>query len=302
MDKLRAIKYFIKVSETGSFTRAAKELGVPASSVSRRVQDLETELGAVLFHRSTRLVKLTELGELYLEQIDPAITALEDANEIIRQHSQNPSGILRITASPGYGRFRLMPSLKKLRALYPDIVIDLELTDKVINLTQNQVDIAIRATANPPERVVAHKISSNQFLLVASPDYLRKNAIPVTLAELQDHKTLLYRGPDGVLKWQAKTKNSWEELSTMASFISNEGEALVREALEGAGIGLLPKWAIEKHLATKQLTQINLQDAEVSISRNENSGIFLLYHRPKYSIQKVRATVDFLIAELSETE
>lgn len=299
MDKLRAIKYFLKVAETGSFSGAAKLLGVPASSVSRRIQDLETALGAILFQRSTRLVKLTELGALYLEQIDPAVAAVEDANETIRQHAKKPSGILRVTALPGYGRFHLIPALRKFGVLYPDVIIDLELTDRLVNLSQNQVDIAIRATANPPERSVARKISENEFVLVASPDYLEQHATPKSVAELETHKTLLYRGPNGILRWQAKTQTGWQELVMPTAFISTEGQVLVDEAMAGSGIGLIPKWGIEDNLATGRLIQIELDDAKVSISRSENSGIYLLYHRPKYSLQKIRAAVDFLTAELS---
>jgi len=302
MDKLRAIKYFLKVSETGSFTRTAKEFGVPASSVSRRIQDLEKDLGAVLLHRSTRLVKLTELGALYLEEISPAVATIENTNEILQQHALKPSGILRVTANPGYGRFRLMPALRKLRKLYPDIVIDVELTDRLVNLSQNPVDIAIRATASPPERTVACKISNNRFVMVASPKYLKAHGVPKSLAELRAHKTLHYRGPNGPLSWYAKTVEGWEELSHSIAFISTEGEALVEEALTGFGIGLIPVWAIGAHLEAGRLIELKLNDTELSISRNDNSGIFLLYHRPKYSIRKIRAAVDFLIAELTDLD
>lgn len=300
MDKLRAIKYFIKVADTGSFTSAAKSLGVPTSSVSRRIQDLENELDTILFHRSTRLVKLTELGALYLEQISPAVNAVDDANDVISKHAQTPSGILRVTASPGFGRFKLIPALQKLKALYPDIIIDIELTDKLVNLSQNEVDIAIRSTANPPERSVARKLSNNNFILVASPDYLNKHGTPKTLHELNTHKTLLFRGPNDVLSWQAKTEEGWSELNLPMAFISNDGEALVEEALAGTGIGLIPAWGIKEHLTNKRLIKINLKDATVSIDRSENSGIYLLYHRPKYSIQKIKTSVDFLMTELSE--
>ncbi len=299
MDKLRAIKYFLKVAETGSFSVAAKTLGVPASSVSRRIQDLEASLGAVLLQRSTRQVKLTELGSLYLEQVAPAVTAVEDANDIIKQHAKTPSGVLRITSHPGYGRVRLIPALKKFKVLYPDVIIDLELTDRVINLAQNQVDIAIRATVNPPERAVARRISDNHFILVASSDYLKNHSTPKTASELQNHKTFIYRGPNGPLRWQAKTRSGWQELETPTAFISTEGTILVEQALAGCGIGLFPKWGIEDNLASGQLIEIVLEDAEVSISRQENSGIYLLYHRPKYSVQKIRAAVDFLMSELS---
>lgn len=266
----------MKVTETGSFSGAAKLLGGPASSVSRRIQDLETELGAVLFQRSTRHVILTELGALYLEQINPAITAVDDANEVIKQHAKNPSGILRITALPGYGRFRLMPALRKLRRLYPEIILDIELSDKVVSLAQNQVDIAIPATASLPDRTVARKISNNEFIMVASSAYLRKHGTPKHVVDIQTHKTLLYRGPNSVLFWQSKSERGWEELRNPVAFISNDGEALLGEALAGSGIGLIPKWGLGAQLSSGDLIQLELEDARVSISRNDNAGVYLL--------------------------
>ena len=143
MDKLRALKYFLEVAETGSFSGAAKVLGVSASSVSRRIQDLEVQLGALLIQRSTRVVQLTELGALYLEQISPAVQALGYADNLIEQHSDIPSGVLKISAIPGYGKFCLEPALAKLRKRYPDIIVDVEMTDHVSNLAHNQIDIAL---------------------------------------------------------------------------------------------------------------------------------------------------------------
>jgi len=300
MDKLRAIKYFLKVSETGSFSRAAKTFGVPASSVSRRIRDLETELGAVLIQRSTRHVQLTELGSLYREQISPAVTAMNDANEVIKHHADTPSGILRITALPGYGRFRLLPALRKLKKRYPDIVLDIELTDRVVSLAENQVDIAFRATATPPERTVARKISNNKFILVASPQYLQNHGAPRTIADLQNHQSLLYRGPNNVLYWQAKSEAGWTELRSPVAFISNDGDALVEEARAGSGIGLIPDWGVGGDLASGALVKLELEDAVISVSRNENAGLYLVYHRPKYSIQKIRLAVDFLLDELTD--
>ncbi|NNC37940.1 MAG: LysR family transcriptional regulator [Hyphomonadaceae bacterium] len=302
MDKLRAIKYFLKVAETGSFSRAAKSFGVPVSSVSRRIQDLETELGAVLFQRSTRHVKLTELGALYRDQVSPAVTAMNDANEVIKHHADTPSGILRITALPGFGRFRLLPALRKLKTLYPGIILDVELTDKVVSLAENQVDIAFRATASPPERSVARKISNNTFILVASPQYLQKHGIPRTAADLQNHQTLLYRGPNSLLYWQVKSEKGWAELRNPVAYISNDGEALVEEARAGSGIGLIPDWGVADDLASGALEQLELEDAVVSVSRNQNAGLYLVYHRPKYSIQKIRLAVDFLLDELTDRE
>jgi DNA-binding transcriptional LysR family regulator len=301
MDKLRALKYFLEVAETGSFSGAAKVLGVPASSVSRRIQDLEVQLGALLIQRSTRVVQLTELGALYFEQISPAVQALDYADNLIQQHSDIPSGVLKISAIPGYGRFCLEPALAKLRKRFPNIVVDVEMTDHVSNLAHNQIDIAIRATASLPDRAVARRLSNNQFLLVASPDYLVKNGIPKTVSDILKHQTLLYRAPSGILNWQANMQHGWKELHTQASFISNQGDTLINEAISGGGLALLPEWGIREPLADGRLMQVILENGQLSISRNDNGGIYLLYHRPKYSLKKVRASVDFLVAELSES-
>jgi DNA-binding transcriptional LysR family regulator len=300
MDKLRALKYFLEVAEAKSFSQAAERLDVPVSSVSRRVYDLESELGITLLHRSTRTVKLTELGMLYLEQVRPVLNALNMADDIVGQHSSTPSGVLRITAIPDYGRFRLMPALAKLRQQYPEIICDVELTDEIANLSQNEVDIAIRATAQVPERSVARKLADGQFIMVASPGYLERHGRPCTLADLQQHKAILYRRPHGLLNWQAKVTGDWRELRLPPAFICNQGDALLDAVTAGQGIALLPQWGIRQHLAEGSLIPLSLDDADVAISRSENSGIYLLYHRPKYGLQKMKVAVDFLLAELNE--
>lgn len=301
MDKLRALSYFVEAAEAASFSRAADLLGVPASSVSRRILDLERELGVALFHRSTRVVRLTELGALYLEQVKPAIAALGLADELVGQQSQTPSGILKITAAPDYGRARLLPALAKLGQLYPDIVCDVQLTDEVYNLAQNDVDIAIRATANPPDRAVARRLADGRFILVAAPAYLQKNGRPKLLADLQSHKALLYRRPQGVLYWQARSGETWQEIRLSPAYISNQGDALLDQAIAGHGLALIPRWGLSDLLADGSLVHVVLEDADVSASRNENPGVYLLYHRPKYSLKKIRSAVDFLTSELSET-
>ena len=301
MDKLRALRYFIEVAQTASFSRAATVLGVPASSVSRRIQDLEGELGVALFHRSTRVVKLTELGTLYLEQVMPALAALNLADDFIGQQSSTPSGILKLTAVPGYGRFRLLPALAKMKQRYPDIICDVELSDNISNLAQNEVDIAIRATANVPERAVARKLTDGQFIMVASPEYLQQYGSPRNIEDLQNHNALLYRLPNGILYWQAKMVDGWHEIRLPPAFICNQGDTLLDKALAGQGVALIPRWAILDNLADGSLLHIVLDDAEMSATRTESSGIYLLYHRPKYAVKKIKLAVDFLLAELTET-
>ena len=299
MDRLRAIEYFIKVAELGSFTAAARVVGVPASSVSRRIQDLEADLGTTLLHRTTRSVSLTELGSVYLEQVSPALKSLDHAADLIMDRPSAPSGLLRITANPGYGRVLLMPAIHKLRARFPDLIIDVELTDQVYNLASHEVDIAVRATAALPERAIARKLADSRMTLVASPDYLAAHGTPETIGDLAVHRTLMYRGPDRLIQWQAKTEHGWCDVQTHPVFICNVGRELVEQALSGAGLGLFFGWGIETELARGDLVEVSLSDAELSITRNEEAGIYLLYNQPKYRLNKIKASVDFLLQELT---
>ena len=298
MDQLRAIEYFIKVAELGSFTAAVRAVGVPASSVSRRVQDLEAHLGTTLLNRTTRSVSLTELGSVYLEQVRPALKSLDHAKDLITDRPSAPSGLLRITANPGYGRVLLMPAIHKLRATYPDLIIDVELTDQVYNLASHEVDIAIRATAELPERAIARKLADSSMKLVASPDYLAANGTPRTLKDLTAHPALMYRGPNRLIAWHAMTADGWQEVQMHPAFICNVGRELVEQALAGTGLGLFFGWGIERELAAGELVEITLEDAALSITRSETGGIYLLYNQPKYRLNKIKATVDFLLKEL----
>ena len=298
MDKLRALHHFLKVVETSNFTQAAKAFDVPVSSMSRRIKDLESELGVELFKRSTRVVRLTEQGSLYYDEVKGAEAALNHADELVSLQTKTPSGVLRITATPCYGEACLMPVLAKFRRQYPDISLDIQLTDHVSDLTRDQIDIAIRVGVEPQDRVVSRKLSGNNFVLVASPAYLYTHGTPLNLAQLSDHRSLYYRGPHAVLYWHANVNGEWRQLNNKANIISDHGGGIVKAAVEGDGIALLPEWGIEKELSENKLQVINLSDAEVVISRALETGIYILYIKPKYQIQKVKVAVDFLIREL----
>ncbi len=298
MDKMRALECFIAVAKHQSFSAAAKSLGIDAPSISRRIQELEASLDTVLIHRTTRVVKLTELGELYLDSIRPLIAALSHAEDRVRDRSDSPAGTVRLTVSPGYGEVCVMPALKKLQSIHPDLVFDIEMTDKVFGLDETDIDIAVRATAAPPERSIARKLSNNEFILVGSKDYLTRYGRPTCTDDLHAHRTLNYRRPNGILFWQAKRDDGWIEIAKAPSFVSNMGSLLVDEAIAGSGLALVPIWGVSDELKSGRLERLPLDDATLHISRNASSGIYLLYHRPKYTLMKVQTVVDFLIKEL----
>jgi DNA-binding transcriptional LysR family regulator len=299
MDKLRALQYLVKVADTLSFSRAAKAFGVPASSISRRISDLEAELGVELLHRTTRTVRLTEIGAAYLDQVRAGMAQLEDAEELVAQRSSTPSGTLRISTMPGYGQLLLMPALQEFSERYPDIVLDVHLSDALVELGRDQIDIAIRGGRQPQDRVVARKLDPNRFVLAASPNYLAQMGIPRTLDDLLGHRALMYRGPNAVIKWQGLDDDGWREIPVSPAFISNDGSSLIAMACKHRGLVLLSEWGLRSYLRSGELVQVTL-DQPVSVGRGGESGIYLLYLQPRYRIPKVRVAVEFLVERLGE--
>lgn len=297
MDKLRALQYLLKVADTLSFSRAAKVFGVPASSISRRISDLEAELGVELLHRTTRTVRLTEIGALYLAQVRAGMTQLDDAEELVSQRSGTPSGTLRISTMPSYGQMLLMPALQAFSERYPDIVLDVHLSDGLVDLGREQIDIAIRGGRQPQERVVARKLDPNRFILAASPQYLAQMGTPRTLDELREHRALLYRGPNMVLKWQGLDEDGWHEIPIAPAFISNDGASLIAMACRHRGLVLLPEWGLKSYLQRGELVHVALEQ-QVSIGQGGEAGIYLLYLQTRYQIPKVRVAVEFLLERL----
>jgi len=298
MDRLRALRYFVKLANTLSFSATADHFRVPSSSVSRRIKDLEAELGATLFERTTRSVRLTDLGKLYLGEITTALQSIEMADELVGAQSQSPTGMLRITAMPGYGERFVLPALERLRELYADIDFDVSLTDQVVSLAGNEVDIAIRAAATLPEQAVARRLGDHQFVLVASPDYIAEHGSPSTAAELKQRPVFMYRGPRGVLDWLALRDGVWKAIELTPKYISNHGQSLLDSVIKGRGIAFLPGWGVAKDIKAGRLQVIDLADGPLSISGSAGMGMYLLYHPPKFRLQKIRVTVDFLVAEL----
>lgn len=301
MDKLRALQYLLKVADTLSFSGAARAFGVPASSISRRISDLEASLGVELLHRTTRTVRLTEVGSLYLEQVRAGVSMLNDAEELVGLRASRPAGTLRISAMHSYGQLLLMPALREFGELYPEIVLDVHLGDALVELGRDQIDIAIRGGRLPQDRVVARKLDPNRFVLAASPQYLARMGTPRRLDDLPAHRALMYRGPNAVIKWQGLDEDGWREIPMTPSFVSNDGASLIAMACRHQGLVLLSEWGLKEYLSSGELVPIALEQP-VAVDRGGEVGIYLLYLQARYRIPKVRVAVEFLVSRLGRTE
>lgn len=301
MDQLRAIRYFSKVVETGSFTKAAKLFDVPPSSLSRRVSDLEKSLGATLLKRSTRIVKLTEVGRVYYNDVQQILNQLEQSEETVRSYQTTPMGRLRISSMVGFGEKILLPLLDEFSALYPQIVLDVSLSDELSTLGRDDVDIAIRGGYAPNERVLAIRLMDNGFIPVASPSYLATHGTPNHVSELRGHKGLYFKTPTGVTPWLCHIDGQWQDVSAPAVAISNNGSWLAKKACAGEGILMSTRWALTGYLASGALQELTFEH-RLAITQHADMAVYLLYQKQRYSVPKIKAAVDFLVERIKVIE
>ncbi|RVU83513.1 LysR family transcriptional regulator [Leucothrix sargassi] len=300
MDQLRAINYFIAVAETSSFTEAAKRFDVPASSLSRRVSDLEKSLSATLLQRTTRVVKLTEVGRDYYKKVKKLVEQLESTNKSVQSYHQEPMGKLRVSTTASFGENMVLPLLEEFSQKYPKVILDISLSDELTVLNRDEIDIAIRSGYAPNERVVAVKLLENNFYPVASPAYLERAGIPQHPEELRKHQGLYYRSPAAPMPWLSYYDKQWHDVSGSSVAISNSGPWLLNKAINGEGVIMLPRWAMKEYLESGQLVEIKFEQP-INVMQQMDLGVFLLYQKQRYAVPKIKMAVDFLVERIRAT-
>lgn len=292
MDNLNGFVVFVRVAETRSFVAASRLLGVSASAIGKSVARLEEKLGVRLFHRSTRSVTLTAEGTLFLERSRRILAEIEAAELELSQATAAPRGRLRVSL-PVVSSL-VLPVLGEFMREYPAIELDLDFTDRLVDVIEEGFDVVVR-TGNPTDsRLSARKLGHFNSMLVASPEYLARRGIPNVPADLLEHTCLHYRLPHtGKLEpWALRQAPRDPELEIPTSMICNNIETRVCFALQGLGIAYLPEFAIAEPLADGRLRSI-LAD------RVERAGVFhVLWPASRHPSPKVRALVDFLCARV----
>lgn len=301
MDQLRALKYFVATVEAGNFTTAGKQFNVPASSVSRRIADLEASLGAQLLKRTTRTVSLTEVGAQYYSQVSGLIRQLEQYDQAVQSYQTKPTGTLKISSMVGFGERVLAPILDEFSLRYPDVQLDVVLSDQLSKLDRDDVDIAIRGGYAPDERVVAIKLLDNQFIPVASTSYLKAFGCPTSTKELPKHKGLYFKTPMGPTPWLSEVSNEWQDVSAPSVLTTNNGKWLVEKAINGEGILMMPEWVLKPYLESGELVKLEFEEP-IGITQNPELGVYMLYQKLAYATPKVKAAIDFITSRVKEAE
>jgi len=290
---LNDVQVFARVIEAGSFTAAARLLGMPKTTVSRRIAALEREVGVRLLQRTTRSLGLTDAGRLYYEQSSQALRLIEAANLRLAEARAEPSGTIRISAPVGFGAHFLTATVFDFLAAYPKTRVELRLTDDRLNLVENGIDLAFRTGVLPDSTLIARRLGSTHRILCASPDYLERRGVPVTPADLARHDCVI-AGPSAAgAAWVLEGPEGGETVTVSGRFAANEMQAVYAAALAGHGIAQLPFGIAGAAVAEGRLRHV-LPEHEMPAS-----GLHAVYPSGQHLSPLVRAFIELAAARVS---
>lgn len=290
---ISVLQTFIEVMRQGSFAAVARERNVDPSSVSRSISGLEKELGARLFQRTTRKLAPTELGIAYFDRIEPLIEEMQQALESVSEVSGQPKGTLRITASVSFGIKCLVPLLPEFAAIYPDIAVDLLLTDSRLDLVTERVDLAIRLGRLKDSTLIAERLISTKYSVCASPDYVERQGQLNQPEEIAHHNCLLFPFPGFNSCWLFRDhQNKITKVAVKGRTVISNAIGLQQCAIAGMGLALLPHWLVNDDLNSGALIKV-LPSYDVTATDFQTSA-WLVYPSRSYVPLKVKVFRDFL--------
>ena len=297
MDRLAAIQVFAQVVEAGSFAKAADRLGLSTSAASRQVADLESHLQTRLLNRTTRRVSLTESGQQFYERAVQLMTDLAEAEQEASSAAVVPRGTIRLTTSVNFGVRHVAPAIAEFLERYPDVRFDVSLSDRVVDLVEEGLDLAIRIGAPVADNLVARKLGETRMVPCASPGYLAKHAAPKTPEDLAHHNCFTYEYVSPRHVWRFRDRSGAERAVRVAGRLhSNNGDLLAEVAARGTGIVFEPAFIVGPEVRAGRLVPL-LQDFVPP-----PVPIYALYPSRKHLSAKVRRFVEFLIERFSSAQ
>jgi DNA-binding transcriptional LysR family regulator len=296
--ELSVLQTFVEVVKQGNFAAVARERNVDPSSVSRAIAGLEEELGIRLFQRTTRQLSPTEAGIAYFQRIEPLVEEMQQAIDVAADMSGQPKGTLRITASVSFGLKCVVPLLPDFRSMYPDLTIDLLLTDTTADLFIERIDLAIRLGLLADSTLIAQQLMQTHYFVCGSPQYLKQWGHPNTPSDIEQHNCLLFPLAGFRSKWRFKNRNQEEtEVCVQGHTMISNAIALQQCAIAGMGLALLPNWLIDDDL--RDGTLVNVFPSYDVAATEFSTAAWLVYPSRAYVPLKVRVFINFLKQAIS---
>jgi DNA-binding transcriptional LysR family regulator len=290
MSQWEGLDEFVAVAQCGQFSSAAQHLGLSSSQVSRQVARLEERLQTRLFYRTTRKVALTEAGQTFLQHCQRLQDAREEALRAIGDLGGEPKGLLRMTCAVTYGERFIVPLVTAFMACHPQLSVEIELSNRPLDLVQDGIDVAIRLGRLPDSRMLATRLAPRRMYLCASPDYLRAYGRPHSLSEIEHHNCLI--GTSDIWAFQHNGRET--SMRVQGNWRCNSGQAVLDAALAGLGLCQLPDYYVLEPLQKGSL--IALLDNQ----QPPNTAVWALYPQQRYLSPKVRQLIDALRTGLKQ--
>lgn len=290
MDSLQGMRVFARVAQLGGFSAAGRDLRLSGAAVTKHVAALEERVGARLLNRTTRTVSLTEAGRVYLERCLECLQAFEDADASVTVLSSAPRGVLRVTAPVEYGNVHLPPIVTAFMQRYPEVTIDLRVSNRVLDLVEEGIDIALRFAASLDASYVARPLATSRAVLWGSPEYLRTHGTPRKPEDLRNHRFLVFSEPAVRDEAVFQRKNRQVRVKLTPAMLTNSGEALVAATCLGAGLCMIPSFLAAAACAAGQIVPL-LLDWSLFTGR-----LYACYPHRRHLSPKVRAFLEVLRA------
>ena len=279
------LRLFVRLASTHNISQAGQGLGLSPPVASMHISRLEESLGARLVHRTTRKVSLTEEGMAFLPYAEEILQSVDAARASVGTGNVKPKGTLRITAPASFGRMHLMPALKGFLAQYPDLSVDIRLTDYIIDLVEGGFDVAIRNAELQDSSLIARKLAVDKRIICASPEYLSKYGKPTTPQELRNHQCINLTGLES---WTFATAAEPLNFKVKGRVRVDHGEAVRDACVNGMGIAKCATWIAYEHLKRGELVQI-LEDYPLV----DDAAVWAVYPSSRLLAPKVRAFIDY---------
>ncbi|WP_050401783.1 LysR family transcriptional regulator [Bradyrhizobium embrapense] len=289
MDKLASLRAFVKVVESGSFAEAGRQMRLSRSAISKYVGDLEESLGVQLLNRTTRHASPTENGQMYFERAIVILSDVDAADQAVTQLQSAPRGLLRVNAPMSFGTMRLGPALADFMTKYPDLQLQLVLSDDLLDPVQDGFDVTLRIAELESSSLIARKIVPVPRLVCASPDYLKRHGTPLHPQDLRDHVSLTYGFLLTGNQWKLTGSDGVHWIQPAWSLCVNNAEVLRDVAVKGKGIALIPEF-----IAAEALKDGRLQAVLANYSAPPLT-LYAVYPPTRHLAVKVRLFIDFLV-------
>lgn len=295
MDRLTEMEAFATVVDQGGFTDAARKMGISKSAVSKHVSALEARLGARLLNRTTRRVSPTEIGLAYYDRARRVLNDAGEADALVSSMQTAPSGMLRICVDTDFGVNHLSPALGDFLLDYPEITVNMELTNRYIELISEGYDLAIRVGEPDNSTLQSRRLAHTTLRMVAAPSYFARHGRPQKIDDLNAHKLLHYSSQSGGAVWKLIAPSGEQRQIRTAGWLTvNDGQSLLNAAISGLGIAYLPSFLYADAM------QDGLIEDVIPELPQETQGIYAVYPPGRFTQPKVRAFIDFLIQAFAQ--